>query len=237
VIPPTDVVDLEIGVPSVPLRRRLLAELVGTGLLVAVVVGSGIMAERMSSDGGVQLLANAIATGAALAALILAFGDVSGARFNPLVSATAVVDGDLAPRHAAAELAAQTVGAIAGAIVANLMFDLPAVTWSTQDRSSGPLWLGEVVATFGLITVILGVVRSRRADLVPIAVGGYIVAAYWFTSSTSFANPAVTIARMFSDTFAGIRPSSVPAFLVAQILGAAAAVGLDRCLHPRRTVS
>jgi glycerol uptake facilitator-like aquaporin len=226
-------VDLEIGVPAVALGRRLTAELVGTGLLVAAVVGSGAMAQRLSSDRGLQLLENAIATGAALVALILAVGSVSGARFNPVVSLAAVLDGDLAPRDAVAEVVAQTVGGILGAVLANLMFDLPAITWSTHARATGPLWLAEVVATFGLLTVILGVVRSRRADLVPFAVGGYITAAYWFTSSTSFANPAVTVARAFTDTFAGIRPSSVPAFVGAQVLGAAAAIALDRYLHPK----
>jgi glycerol uptake facilitator-like aquaporin len=228
-------VELELGVPAVTLGRRLTAELIGTGLLVAAVVGSGTMAQRLSTDRGLQLLENAIATGAALVALILAFGNVSGARFNPVVSIAAVLDGDLAPRDALAEVVAQTAGGILGAMAANLMFELPAVRWSTHTRSSGPLWLAEVVATFGLLTVILGVVRSRRVDLVPFAVGGYIAAAYWFTSSTSFANPAVTVARAFTDTFAGIRPSSVPAFVVAQVAGAAAAIGLDRYLHPGRS--
>jgi glycerol uptake facilitator-like aquaporin len=182
-------------------------------------------------------LENAVATGAALVALILAFGDVSGARFNPVVTLAAVLDGELGPRDAAAEVTVQTVGGILGAMVANLMFDLPAVTWSTHARASGPMWLAEVVATFGLLTVILGIVRSRRADLVPFAVGGYIAAAAWFTSSTSFANPAVTVARAFTGTFAGIRPSSVPAFVAAQVLGAAAAIALDRYLHPKGRVA
>ena len=227
-------IDLEIGTPAGTLGRRLTAEFVGTALLVAVVVGSGIFAERLSTDRGLQLLANSIATGAALVALILAFGGVSGARFNPVVTLAGVLDGDVDARHGTAEVTAQTLGGILGAVVANLMFDLPAVTWSTHTRSSPPLWLAEVVATFGLLTVIFGVVRSRRADLVAFAVGGYIAAAYWFTSSTSFANPAATVARMFSDTFAGIRPSSAPAFIAAQLLGAIAAIVLDRYLHPRR---
>ncbi len=226
--------DLELGVPAVSLGRRLTAEFIGTALLVAIVVGSGILAQRLSpGDVGLQLLENSIATGAGLVALILAFGSVSGGRFNPVVTISAVLDGDLPPRDAAPEIVAQTAGGIVGAIVANLMFDLPAVEWSTHQRSSAALWLGEIVATFGLLTVILGVVRSKRADLVPFAVGGYIAAAYWFTSSTSFANPAVTVARMFSDTFAGIQPSSAPMFIVAQLVGASIAIGLDRYLHPK----
>jgi arsenate reductase len=228
--------ELELGVPRVALARRLTGELVGTAFLVAVVVGSGIAAQRLSPDDvGLQLLENAIATGAGLVALILAFGSVSGARFNPVATLSAVLDGDLAARDAAPEVVAQIGGGIIGAVVANVMFDLPAVDWSTHPRSSAALWLSEVVATFGLLTVILGVVRSRRADLVPFAVGGYIAAAYWFTSSTSFANPAVTIARTFSDTFAGIRPADAPMFVLAQVAGAIAAIGLDRFLHPRST--
>jgi arsenate reductase len=227
--------ELELGVPAVSLGRRLTAELVGTALLVAVVVGSGTFAQRLSRDVGLQLLESSVATGAGLVALILAFGPVSGARFNPIVTLAAVLDGDLEVRDAAWEVVAQVGGGIVGAVVANLMFDLPAVTWSTHTRSSGGLWLGEIVATFGLLTVILGVVRSRRADLAPFAVGGYIAAAYWFTSSTSFANPAVTIARTFTDTFAGIRPSSAPTFVAAQLAGGLAAIALDRYLHPQET--
>jgi glycerol uptake facilitator-like aquaporin len=229
--------ELELGVPRVALGRRLAAEFVGTALLVAIVVGSGIFATRSTSDAALQLLANSVATGAGLVALILAFGSVSGARFNPVVSLAAVLDGDLVGREAAMEVTAQVLGGIVGAIVANLMFELPAVTWSTHVRSSGGLWLGEIVATFGLLTVILGVTRSRRADMVAFAVGAYIAAAYWFTSSTSFANPAVTIARMFTDSFAGIAPGSVPAFVVAQLVGATLALALDRSLHPRRLVT
>lgn len=212
--------------------RRLAAEFVGTGLLVAIVVGSGIAAQRLSTDTGLQLLQNSIATGAGLVALILTFGHVSGARFNPLVTLAAVLDRQLTAAAGAVEAAVQTAGGIAGTLVANAMFALPAVTWSTRTRSGAALWLGEVVATFGLLTVILGVVRSPRREMVPFAVGGYIAAAYWFTSSTSFANPAVTIARTFTDTFAGIGARSVPPFIAAQILGASAALALDRYLHP-----
>jgi arsenate reductase len=165
-------------------------------------------------------------------ALILAFGKVSGAHFNPVVTLADRVLGGVDTRRALAYIGAQITGGCVGAIVANLMFDLPAVEWSTHTRSSGGLWLGEVVATFGLLTVILGVVRSGRAAAAPFAVGAYIGAAYWFTSSTSFANPAVTIARTLTDTFAGIKPSSVPLFVVAQCGGAMAAVALARFLHP-----
>lgn len=215
------------------LARKVTAEAVGTALLVAVVVGSGIYAQRLSpDDAGLQLLENSVATGAGLVALILAFGSVSGAHFNPVVSLADRVLGGLTTRELLAYVPAQVVGACGGAIVANLMFELDAVTWSTHTRSTGGLWLGEVVATFGLLTVILGVVRSGRASTAPFAVGGYIAAAYWFTSSTSFANPAVTIGRTLTDTFAGIKPSSVPAFIVAQVLGGLLAVVLARFLYP-----
>ncbi len=225
--------ELELGVPEASLGRRLVAEFTGTAMLVAIVIGSGIAAQRMSTDTGLRLLENAAATGAGLVALILTFGHVSGARFNPLVTAVAVLDGDLRPRHAGPEILAQVAGGLTGAVVANLMFDVAAVTWSTHDRISGPTFLAEVAATFGLLTVILGVVRSPRAEAVAYAVGAYIAAAYWFTSSTSFANPAVTIARTATDTFAGIAPASAPAFIGAQVVGAGAAVALDRYLHPR----
>jgi arsenate reductase len=215
------------------LARRLTAEAVGTGLLVAVVVGSGIAAQRLSPDDvGLQLLENAAATGAGLVALILAFGPVSGAHFNPVVTLADRVLGGLPTSDALAYVVAQILGGALGAIVANLMFELEAVTLSGTDRSSAGLWLGEVVATFGLLAVILGVVRSGRSAMAPVAVGGYIAAAYWFTSSTSFANPAVTIARSLSDTFAGIAPGSVPAFVVAQLVGGLTAVALIRFLHP-----
>jgi glycerol uptake facilitator-like aquaporin len=215
------------------LGRRVLAEFVGTALLVAVVIGSGIAAQRLSpGDVGLQLLENSIATAAGLVAIILAVGSVSGAHLNPVVSAADAFFGGLSSRELAAYLPAQITGGITGAIIANLMFSLPAVEWSTKHRSSGGLWLAEAVATFGLLLVVFGVVRSGRASTAPFAVGAYIGAAYWFTASTSFANPAVTIARMFSNTFAGIAPSSVPAFLVFQCVGAAVAVALIRYLYP-----
>lgn len=215
------------------LWRRLLAEYVGTGFLVAVVVGSGIAAQRLSpSDTGLQLFENATATAAALVALILVLGPVSGGHFNPLVSLADAVFGTLAPREVPGYITAQVAGAISGSIVANLMFELPAVGWSGTARSSAGLWLAEVVATLGLLVVILGVVRSGRAAAAPFAVGAYIGAAYFFTASTSFANPAVSIGRMFTDTFAGIAPSSVPAFVAFQLLGAGLALVLVRALYP-----
>ncbi|HYF46452.1 MAG TPA: MIP/aquaporin family protein, partial [Acidimicrobiales bacterium] len=184
------------------LARRATAEAVGTGLLVAAVVGSGIAAERLSPDDvGLQLLENSVATGAALVALILAFGSVSGAHFNPVVSLADRLLGGLTTAELAVYVPAQVVGGCLGAVAANLMFELPAVELSDHARSSGGLWLGEVVATFGLLVVIFGVVRGHRNHAAPYAVAGYITAAYWFTSSTSFANPAVTVARTLSDSF------------------------------------
>jgi len=218
---------------SRPLPAKALAEGLGAGLLVAAVVGSGIAAQRLSpGDVGLQLLENSTATVGALAALILAFGSVSGAHFNPVVTLAELVTGKIARRAAAAYIGAQVVGASAGAVLANLMFDLPAVTLSTHDRLTAATFLAEVVATFGLVTVIFGVVRSGRLTAVPVAVAGYIGAAYWFTSSTSFANPAVTIARMLTDTFAGIRPASAPGFVAAQVVGGAVAVACARVLFP-----
>src|SRR5215213_8619517 len=215
------------------LARRATAEFVGTALLVAIVVGSGIYAQRLSPhDTGLQLLENSIATGAALVALILALGPISGAHFNPAVTIAERVLGGTTTRDASLYIAAQIVGACLGAMIANLMFDLPAVDISTQTRSSSGLWLGELVATFGLLILILGVVRAGRAGLAAFAVGGYITAAYWFTSSTSFANPAVTVGRTLTDTFTGIAPSSAPMFIVAQLVGGCLAIALARYLHP-----
>lgn len=215
------------------LVRRASAEAVGAALLVAIVIGSGIAAQRLSpGDTGLQLLENSTATGAGLVALILALGAVSGAHFNPVVTLADRMLGGTSTRDAGVYVVAQVVGACAGAVVANLMFGLSAVNLSTHTRSGGDIWLGEFVATFGLLLVILGVVRSGRSSVAPYAVGGYIAAAYWFTSSTSFANPAVTIARTLSDTFAGIRPSSVPMFVVLEIAGALVAVVLARFWHP-----
>jgi glycerol uptake facilitator-like aquaporin len=215
------------------LARRLTAEGLGTGLLVAVIVGSGISAQRLSpNDTGLQLLENSLATGAALVALILALGPISGAHFNPVVTIADRLLGGTTTRDAGLYVVVQIAGACVGAMVANLMFDLPAVDISTHTRSSSGLWLGEFVAAFGLLIVILGVVRSGRAGLAAFAVGGYITAAYWFTSSTSFANPAVTIGRTLSDTFAGIAPSSAPMFIAMQLAGGLAAVALGVFLFP-----
>jgi glycerol uptake facilitator-like aquaporin len=218
---------------AVPLGRCVVAEAVGTGLLVAIVVGSGIFAQRLSPGAkGLQLLENSTATALGLMALILALGAVSGAHFNPVVTLADWLLGGIDSRRAGAYVAAQIVGGCLGTVVANLMFDLPAVEWAATRRSGTGLWLGEVVATFGLLMVILGVVRCGRSTAAPFAVGGYIGAAYWFTSSTSFANPAVTLARTLTDTFAGILPASVPMFVVAQVVGALAAVGLAVYLYP-----
>jgi glycerol uptake facilitator-like aquaporin len=216
------------------LARRVTAEAVGTAFLVAVVVGSGIFAQRLSpNEPGLQLLENSIATGAGLVALILALGPVSGAHFNPVVTMADRLLGGVRTGEAALYVVAQVVGGCIGCMVANLMFSLAAVNVSTHTRSGSGIWLGEVVATLGLLLVILGVVRSDRANYAPFAVGAYIAAAYWFTSSTSFANPAVTIARTLSNTFAGISPSSVPVFIVAQVIGALLAVGLALVLFGR----
>jgi arsenate reductase len=215
------------------LLRRASAEAIGTALLVAIVVGSGIAAQRLSpSDVGLQLLENSTATGAGLVALILAIGVVSGAHFNPVVTLADRLLGGTSTRDAGVYVVAQVGGACVGAIVANVMFGLSAVELSTHTRTGGDLWLGELVATFGLLLVILGVVRSGRSSVAPYAVGGYIAAAYWFTSSTSFANPAVTVGRTLTNTFAGIRPSSAPMFIVTQIAGALVAVVLARFWHP-----
>jgi arsenate reductase len=218
--------------------RRFLAEFVGTALLVTAVVGSGVMATELSPDDvGLQLLENSTATALALGALILTFGPVSGAHFNPVVSAADWFLGrrsgsGLAGRHLVGHVAAQVTGAIAGSILANLMFALPAVDFSSKDRAAGHLWLGELVATSGLILLIFALARTGRAAVAPAAVGAYIGAAYWFTSSTSFANPAVTVGRAFSDTFAGIAPSSVPGFVAAQLVGLGVGVGLLLALYP-----
>jgi len=208
------------------LGRRLAAEAVGTALLVAVVVGSGIQAAELSRDVGVQLLANSLATVFGLGVLITLLGPVSGAHFNPAVTLVAwftsrrKADG-LTLREVAAYVPAQIAGAIGGALLADAMFAKPLVEWSRHDRSASHLWLGEVVATAGLILLIFGLDRIGRASLAPVAVASYIGAAYWFTSSTSFANPAVTIGRAFTDTFAGIAPGSVVPFIAAQLAGAA----------------
>ena len=216
------------------LGRRLLAEAVGTAFLLMAVVGSGIMAQRLSpGDVGLQLFENAVATAFALMALIWAFGPVSGAHFNPVVTLADVVLQGRAVKEAVAYVGAQVVGGIVGTMLANLMFGLPAVEWSTKVRSGPDLWLAEVIATLGLLSVIFLIPR-RNGIIVAAAVGAYIGAAYFFTSSTSFANPAVTVARMFSDTFAGIQPASAPVFIVMQLAGAALAIGLVWALVGRR---
>ncbi len=214
------------------LGRRAVAELVGTAFLVAAVVGSGIAASRLSpNDVGLQLLQNSLVTGAALVALILALQPVSAA-FNPVVTLVERALGALTTKEAGVLVLAQMLGGALGAVLANLMFDGGAVSVATTQRSGGNLWLAEVVATLGLVLIIFGTVRSGRQEQVAFAVGGYITAAYWFTSSTSFANPAVTVARTLSDTFAGIAPSSVPMFLLMQLVGGALALALVRLLYP-----
>jgi glycerol uptake facilitator-like aquaporin len=215
------------------LSRRCVAEALGTALLIIAVIGSGIMATRLSPDDvGLQLLENAIATGGALVALILTFGSVSGAHFNPIVTWTERSFGLLDSPTAIAATIAQVVGGCVGTMTANVMFDLPVVEFSTKDRSTGNLLFSEAIAAFGLLIVIFGTVRSGKGAMVPYAVGGWITGAYWFTSSTSFANPAVTVARMLSDSFAGIKPSSAPMFIVMQLVGMIAAGIVIRFLWP-----
>jgi len=215
-------------------RRRLVAEAIGAGILLAAVVGSGIMGERLCGGNvAVALLANTLATGAVLVALILTFAPISGAQLNPAVTLAAAWGGELPWAEVPGYVAAQLIGAFVGVGAANLMFELPVYSISQRVRHGPSQWLSEFVATFGLILTILGC--SRRPLTIPFAVGAYITAAYWFTASTSFANPAVTIARAATDTFAGVRPADVPAFAAAQLLGASAAVGLWRWLAPNVT--
>jgi glycerol uptake facilitator-like aquaporin len=214
------------------MSRKLLAEFLGSALLAALVIGSGIAAQQLSTDTGLRLLENAAATAAGLYALILVFGPVSGAHFNPVVSLVDAALGGLPWRHALAYLPAQVLGCVAGAVLANVMFDLAPTSIATTDRATAAHGVAEVVATIGLLLVIFSLVRSGRAERAPAAVGAYIGAAYWFTSSTSFANPAITIGRMFSDTFAGIAPSSVALFIATQLVGAVVAVLLIRVLYP-----
>ncbi len=214
------------------LESRLAAEFVGTAFLLATVVGSGIMAERLSDDVGLQLLENAFATAAVLTALILAFAPISGAHFNPAVTLVDRALGGIGTTDAVAYVLAQVSGASIGVMAANAMFDLPLVHVSEKSRSTGPEVFAEGIATLGLLIIIFSMVRAGKGDGVAYAVGGYIAGAYWFTSSTSFANPAVTVARTLSDTFAGIAPGSVPGFLIAQLVAAVAAIGLIRVLRP-----
>jgi glycerol uptake facilitator-like aquaporin len=226
------------GVTSAPvlLWRRLTAEFLGSAFLAALVIGSGIAAQRLSpGQTGLELLENAAATAAGLFAIIVMFGPVSGGHFNPVVSFADAVFGGLSWRDAAAYLPAQVAGCTAGAVIANLMFALPAASISGKDRASPAHFLSEIIATLGLLLVIFALARSGRGASAPAAVGAYIGAAYWFTASTSFANPAITIGRMFSDTFAGIAPSSVLAFIGAQVIGGALAVGIIKALYPAIT--
>lgn len=214
------------------LRKRAAAEFLGTGFLVAAVVGSGIMAERLAGGNvGLALLANTIATGAALVALILAFGSTSGAQFNPVVSLADAIEGGLAWRETPVYIFAQVLGGLAGTVAAHTMFSLPLVSLSRHARSGSAQVFSEFAATFGLMCVIWGCSRSRP-NSVPFAVGAYITAAYWFTASTSFANPAVTIARSLSDSFSGIRPADVLPFVAAQVTGGIAATFVFRWLVP-----
>ena len=218
---------------DVALWRRLLAELVGSAFLAALVIGSGIAAQRLSpGETGLELLENAAATAAGLFAIILMFGPVSGGHFNPVVSFVDAAFGGLRWRDAAAYLPVQVIGCIGGAVVANLMFAQAAVSISAKHRASPAHFLSEILATLGLILVIFALARSGRSRAAPAAVGAYIGAAYFFTSSTSFANPAITIGRMFSATFAGIAPSSAPTFIAAQIIGGALAIAVIRALYP-----
>jgi glycerol uptake facilitator-like aquaporin len=221
------------GALRLDLTRRLAAEALGSAFLVVAVVGSGIMASRLSPDVGLQLLANAGATTGALIGLILMLGAVSGAHLNPVVTLVDRLLGSISTRDAGLYAIAQTIGACAGTLLANAMFERPLFELSTRTRSSGALWLSEVVATIGLLLVIHGCVRTGRARAVPFAVGVWIGGAYWFTSSTSFANPAVTVARTLSNSFAGIEPASAPMFVAMQLLGAVIAYGLIRLLYPR----
>jgi glycerol uptake facilitator-like aquaporin len=226
-----------VAVKSAPdLWRRLAAEFLGSAFLAAVVIGSGIAAQRLSpSDTGLQLLENSSVTAAGLFAVILMFGPVSGAHFNPVVSFADAALGGIAWRDAAAYLPVQVAGCVTGAVTANLMFGLSAVSVSVKHRATGPHALSEVIATAGLLLVIFALARTGRAATAPAAVGAYIGAAYWFTASTSFANPAITVGRMFSDTFAGIAPSSAPVFIAAQVVGGIAGVAVIRVLYPALT--
>jgi len=239
--------DTALGAPpdetplTTALHRQLVAEFLGTALLVAVVVGSGIAAATLSPDDvGLQLLENSTTTAFALAVLILAFGPVSGAHFNPVVTVVSWLadrrDGlmMMSPLTVAGYVVAQCAGAVAGAVLANVMFDVP-TQLATNHRATGPHLVAEIVATAGLVLVIFTLTRTGRGVLAAPAVGAYIGAAYWFTSSTSFANPAVTVGRMFSDTFAGIAPASVPAFIAAQLLGGLVGLAVVLYLYPRRT--
>jgi glycerol uptake facilitator-like aquaporin len=225
-------------VREIHIWRRLLAEFLGSAFLAAVVIGSGIAAQQLSpGNTGLQLFENASATAAGLFAIILMFGPVSGGHFNPVVSFTDAAFGGLSRRDATVYLPVQMLGCIFGAVVANVMFSKAAFEISSKHRASPQHFLSEIVATLGLLLVIFALARSRRSRSAPAAVGAYIGAAYFFTSSTSFANPAITIGRMFSNTFAGIAPSSAPSFIAAQLVGATLGIGLIAVLYPRLTPS
>ncbi|CAB4953011.1 unannotated protein [freshwater metagenome] len=211
---------------QVTMSRRLLAEAIGTGLLIVAVIGSGIMAERLTDIVALQLLCNAVATGGALVALILIFAPVSGASFNPVVGIVGIFTGEATIRDTALYAVAQTIGGCIGAVIANLMFDLDAINISQKVRSGSGILFSEVIATIGLLVVIYGTIRAKRANLVPFTVAAWITGAYFFTSSTSLANPAVTVARSLSNTFAGIAPESVPMFVLMQLIGATLAVAI-----------
>jgi len=215
-----------------PLLRKCAAEFLGSAFLIATVIGSGIMATNLTDNVALQLLCNTAATAGALVALIAAFGSVSGAHFNPVVTIADRVFRGISTKDVLPYIAAQFVGMIVGVIVANLMFGLTAIDISTKTRSGGGLWLGEIVATLGLLLVIFGVVRSGKSSLAPFVVAGYIAAAYFFTSSTSFANPAITVGRMLSNSFAGIAPRSAPGFILAQFVGMALALIAIRIVFP-----
>ncbi len=217
------------------MNRRLLAEFIGTAFLLTGVIGSGIMAERLTDDVGLQLLANAGATVGVLYAIILMFGPVSGAHFNPAVTLSDASLGSRPWSDVAPYIAAQLAGGAVGVIAANLMFELDAVNMSEKVRDGGGQYLGEVVATFGLVFLIFSLVRSGRDHLAASAVAAYIGGAYWFTSSTSFANPAVSVTRTLSNTFAGIDPGSAPMFIVMELIGAGLAVGAIRVIYPARS--
>jgi arsenate reductase len=214
------------------MRRRILAEFIGTAFLLAGVIGSGIMAERLTTDVGLQLLANAAATVGVLYTIILMFGPLSGAHFNPAVTIADAWLGNRPWTDVGPYIAAQVAGGAVGAMVANVMFDLDAVNLSTKARDTSALWVGEIVATFGLVLLIFTLVRTGRDHLAASGVAAYIGGAYWFTSSTSFANPAVSVTRTLSDTFAGIEPASAPMFVLMQLIGMALAVWAARVLYP-----
>lgn len=220
-----------------PVGRLAFAEFLGAALLTAIVVGSGIAATSLTNDAGIQLLINAVATGLGLAVLIAVLGPVSGAHFNPVVSIADGVLGERSIREIGVYIPAQIAGCVTGAVLANVMFDVPAVAWSTADRITPGHLIAEVVATAGLVLVIFCLARAGRGNWIPVAVGAYIGSAYFFTSSTSFANPAITVGRMFSDTFTGISPESAWPFVIAQLVGGAVGVLATRVLFPTRVAA